>query len=44
MPGRDDNRGSGAALITIAKDMMDAYFSDSTHTSQGVYTDNSLLK
>ncbi len=36
--------GSGAALITIAKDMMDAYFSDSTHTSLGVYTDNSLLK
>lgn len=36
--------GSGAALISIARDMMDAYFSGSTYTTQSIYTDNSLLK
>ncbi len=36
--------GSGAALISIAQAMMDAYFSDSTYTAQSAYTEDSLLK
>lgn len=36
--------GSGAALISIARNMMDAYFSDSTYTTQSTATENSLLK
>ena len=36
--------GSGAALITIAKDLMDAYFADTASTDVSAPTDNSLLK
>ena len=36
--------GSGSALISIAKDMMDAYFADSEMSSLDIYTDNSLLR
>ncbi len=36
--------GSGSAIIQIAKDMMDAYFSDSGLSAQSIYTDNSLMR
>ena len=36
--------GSGAALITIAKDLLDAYFADTVSADSNIATDNTLLK